>query len=324
MMEALESFLIGRLINRFLRLFTQGQGSQPQLAKHIEKSSISFLGIKREYYLRKDFSESGFQEKIENKKQQLPKNKKLSKSYKKAEIDLNDFASLKKAAKKGDAEAQFQLAFKYYRGKGVEKNLEKTFKWSFQAAEQGHIIAQFNVGNLYDKGEGVEQDIKEAIRWYTKAAEQGFVYAQNNLGSMYHRGEGVGRNFREAIRWYTKAVEQGHASAQFNLGNMCYFGEGVLENYKKAFQWYTKSAEQGHASAQYNLGTMYYRGEGVEKNLSMAYGLYLLAAQGDDETAKNNLPKLRLKLTTEQIAEGQKIAQEWQAKIEANAHKKEE
>jgi TPR repeat protein len=86
-----------------------------------------------------------------------------------------------------------------------------------KAAERGNANAQFNLGLLYYLGEGVEQDEEEAFHWYKKAAEQGNANAQCNLGYMYDLGEGVERNPEEAEKWYRKAAERGCTSAQFNL-----------------------------------------------------------------------------------------------------------
>ena len=267
---------------------------------------------------------SSIQENIDTKKGQSLKDKKISASGQKAKKEFkDDIVSLEKAAKKGNAEAQRELGYAYYEGKRIEKNLKKAFDLWHILAKQGNINAQFNLGVMYEKGEGIEQDYKKAFHWYSKAAEQGFVIAQFNLGNMYRKGEGVEKNLKEAFSWLHKAAEKGDADAQFNLGVSYYFGRGVLENYQQASIWWRKATEQGDSTAQYNLGCMYYVGIGVEKNLPMAYGLLLLAKQGGEEKTKNMLPKIKPTLTTEQITEGQKIAQEWQAKIDANKNKEE-
>ena len=280
-------------------------------------------GRKHESYSFKTLPELNVSKNIERQKEKSFKMQEASTSDKKTQKEFKDFASLEKAAKNGNVKAQFQLAVNYRLGKGVEKNLEEAFKWCSKAAKQGYVNAQYNLGLSYYRGDGVEKDFTEAIRWYTQAAEQGYADAQFNLGLLYYEGEGEGveKDPKEAIRWCTKAAEQGNAKAQYTLGTMHYFGQGVLENYKKASQWYTKAVEQGQANAQNNLGSMYYAGEGVEKNISIAYGLYLLGKQGGDPNAKDNLSILKPELTNEQIAEGQNIAQEWQARIDANANK---
>ena len=61
---------------------------------------------------------------------------------------------LKALADKGDAEAQYKLAFCYEAGEGVEKDDATAFLWGKKAAEQGHAKAQNLVGVLLEGGLG--------------------------------------------------------------------------------------------------------------------------------------------------------------------------
>ena len=114
--------------------------------------------------------------------------------------------------------------------------------WYRKAAEQGLADAQFNLGFMYYKGKGVPQNFAEAAKWYRKAAEQGYADAQVSLGLMYHDGEGVPQNFAEAAKWYRKAAEQGYADAQVLLGVMYYKGEGVPQDYMQSYIWLSIAA----------------------------------------------------------------------------------
>ena len=87
-----------------------------------------------------------------------------------------------------------------------------------QAAERGDATAQFNLGVMYANGEGVPQDDAEAVQWYRLAAEQGHAEAQGTLGAMYATGRGVPQDDVEAVQWFRLAAEQGHASSQGALG----------------------------------------------------------------------------------------------------------
>ena len=51
-------------------------------------------------------------------------------------------------------------------------------------AEQGDAEAQFNLGFRYDFGAGVPEDKEEALKWYQMAAEQGLPRAQNALSKL--------------------------------------------------------------------------------------------------------------------------------------------
>ncbi len=122
----------------------------------------------------------------------------------------------------------------------------------------------------------------------------------------------------DAIAELMKRAEQGDASAQDNLGSMYYNGRGVSQDYKEALRWYRAAAEQGDASAQYGLGFMYYNGQGVPQDYIQAHMWYNLAASdltGDDrEVAVKNRDSLAENMTSEQIAEAQRLAREWKPK----------
>ncbi|MGI9229087.1 MAG: tetratricopeptide repeat protein, partial [Gammaproteobacteria bacterium] len=81
--------------------------------------------------------------------------------------------NIHKAAKRGDADAQFGLGVMHYVGEGAPQNYVEAARWYRLAAEQGHADAQFHLGVMYYDGDGVSQDYDEAARWYRLAAEQG-------------------------------------------------------------------------------------------------------------------------------------------------------
>jgi TPR repeat protein len=164
--------------------------------------------------------------------------------------DNRSFLELFKAARQGDAEAQFQLGKRSALGEGVSRDYKAAANWLKKAAEQGHAPAQQNLGVMYQNGLGVPQDDKKAVELYTKAAEQGNADAQTSLGWTYHKWHGVAQDYTKAFEWYTKAAEQGDDAAQFNLGLMYGKGNGVGQDNKKATEWWTKAAEQGHESAK--------------------------------------------------------------------------
>jgi len=164
----------------------------------------------------------------------------------------------------------------------------------------------------------ITSEALDEIAGMAKRAEQGDASAQVNLGSMYYYGQIVPQDYKEALRWYLASAEQGDATAQFNMGVIYYKGQGVNQDYKEAVRWYRAAAEQGDASAQYGLGSMYYNGQGVPEDHVQAHMWYNLAAldlTGDDkEAAVKNRDSLAEKMTSEQIAEAQRLAREWKPK----------
>ena len=89
-------------------------------------------------------------------------------------------------------------------------------------------------------------------------------------------------------------------------------------NSVEAVRWFLAAAEQGHAWAQNNLGVMYANGQGVPQDYIQAQMWYNLAASdltGDDrEWAVKNRDEIAEKMTSEQIAEAQRLAREWKPK----------
>ena len=190
-------------------------------------------------------------------------------------------------------------------------------------ADQGNSNAQLGLGLLYANGQGVLRDYAQAVAWYRKAAERGNGAAGYNLGMMYGTGQGVPQDYAQAAKWLGVAAEQGDADAQASLGAMYTEGRGVPQDYAQAVAWYRKAADQGNARAQVNLGMMYANGQGVSKDYAQAYMWYSLAAARaeDDEThnyAAEGRDLVAATMTPTQIAEGNRMAREWQ--IAAASH----
>jgi hypothetical protein len=111
---------------------------------------------------------------------------------------------------------------------------------------------------------------------------------------------------------------QGSAEAQYYLGMIYANGRGVPQDYAAARGWYEKAAAQGYAMAQYNLGTLYFYGQGVPQNDVKTYMLWSLAAVrfvGDlQKQAANYRDTVASRMSPEQIAEAQRLAQQCQAR----------
>lgn len=204
-----------------------------------------------------------------------------------APADDNWYRSFRKAAEQGNAEAQFQLGWCYYKGwGGVEKDSVEAATWFRKAADQGNTVAQFQLGWCYSTGTGVKKDVIEAASWYRKAADKGDALAQCNLGLLYYNGDGVRKDTTEAVEWYRKAAEQGNIIAQSNLG-VCYEkGNGVEKDDVEAIKWFRKAADQGDSISQAEIGLFFMRGSGVIKNeVEGLAWLYLASANGNENAA---------------------------------------
>ena len=77
---------------------------------------------------------------------------------------------VRRDARLGDADAQFELGCMYHDGYGVHQDYVEAAKWFRRAADQGDEKAQFALGLSYFHGQGVAQDLVTAYMWFDLAA----------------------------------------------------------------------------------------------------------------------------------------------------------
>ena len=111
--------------------------------------------------------------------------------------------------------------------------------------------------------------------------------------------------------WRDRA-EKVDAQSQYLLGSMYADGEnGLPEDHAEAVRWYLRSAEQGFALAQFNLWLMYAAGDGVPDDDVLAYMWFNLSAAQGTPGAQSNKDIIEQQMTSEQIAEAQRLSREW-------------
>lgn len=156
-------------------------------------------------------------------------------------------------------------------------------------------------------------DNDAAIRIAFPLANRGDAAAQKLLGAMYYSGRGVTQDYAKSAEWYSMAANQGDAAAQTMLGTLCTLGRGVPQDYAKAVEWFGKSANQGDSAGQDFLGQSYEGGIGVPQDYVLAYMWFNLAAARLN-LASEHRDAIATKMTSEQIAEAQKLTREWKPK----------
>jgi len=160
-------------------------------------------------------------------------------------------AAVRKAAKAGNAEAQFRLGVMYGNGDGVGLNYEQALAWFEKAAAQGHENALITLAWMYANGTGVDVDEGRARELYLEAAARGSAKAQYVVGTMYRFAQyGVKKDVAKAVEWYLKAADQGMATAQFALGRMLMEGKGVMRDDAAALQWLSLAHVNGSKRAE--------------------------------------------------------------------------
>lgn len=196
-----------------------------------------------------------------------------------------------KLAHRGDAEAQYYLAYMYDVGQGITEDRREAARWYVRAAEQGYLPAEVYTGYIYAVGRGVPKDMGKAKAWYKKAAAKGDMIAQNNLGSLLQMEEDR-QSLYSAAQWFLASASQGNPSAQFNLGNLYREGKAIRQDLEQASKWYLMAALQGDEYAQNALGYMYLNGYGVPKSMRQAVQWYKRAAEQDMTPAQYQLARL--------------------------------
>jgi len=153
---------------------------------------------------------------------------------------------------------------------------------------------------------------KEYERTLLAKAQQSDADSQMWLGSAYEQGWFGKPNFPAALKWFRKSAEQGNPDAQNSLGYMYEYGECVTQNYALAAKWYRRAAAHvpdfgGAGQGRNHLGMLYLTGRGVPKDYIQAYMWFKLSRPDSNP----NLSFAAAHMTTEQIAEVERLAARW-------------
>lgn len=109
------------------------------------------------------------------------------------------------AATAGDANAQYLLGLKFWRGRGVARDDATAARWFANAAVQNHADAMTDLAAMYRLGEGVKNDTSRAFSLLMQAADMDNATAQFDLGQAYQQGVGVTNDMIHARYWLERA-----------------------------------------------------------------------------------------------------------------------
>ena len=104
---------------------------------------------------------------------------------------------------------QHSLAVMYFKGEGVDQDLNQAFQWMKEAARQGYAPAQHRLALMYEEGEGVDQDLNQYFHWMKKAARQGYAPAQLILISINNIWPDVDETFYPKKELFIDLLEKG-------------------------------------------------------------------------------------------------------------------
>src|SRR5262249_9462133 len=117
------------------------------------------------------------------------------------------------ASDKGHRDATALLGELTAAGQGRPKDEKAAFDLYLRAAEAGSAGGQYDLAYAYSKGIGVDKNQTEAARWYKKAAEGGDAMSQFDLAQRYELGLGLEQDPVEALKWYIISSGRGQAEA---------------------------------------------------------------------------------------------------------------
>ena len=101
------------------------------------------------------------------------------------------------------------LGYAYNQGLGVAKSQQIAADWYRKAADRGNATGQNNLADMYLRGEGVPPDDKTAFELFSKAAVQGNTAACIKLGYMYMTGRATAKDPETAYMWIKSASISG-------------------------------------------------------------------------------------------------------------------
>lgn len=110
------------------------------------------------------------------------------------------------SANEGNAEAQFDIAYAYFNGEGIERDHASAAMWFKRSARQNYAKAQYNLAYCYMNGRGVPRDYDKAFDLLHQSANNNYKRAQLTLADCYANGILVEQNEKESQKWMAMAA----------------------------------------------------------------------------------------------------------------------
>jgi len=229
---------------------------------------------------------------------------------------------VQQAARQDNAEAQLELAQRYYAGHQVPHNAQEAFNWMTRSAGLANPDAQFLLSRMYAEGVGTapdadkeehyfalslaaQPDSQQMQTWYdtyleqkkgspddqrkfiSRCAEAGYTPAYAAVQypaatNFFAKGQ-----YTNALPIFIKLAEQGDPASSGYLAKMYSKGLGGLpQDNIEAFGLYERAASNNYAEAQYQLAVMYEEGRGILEDEDKAVFWYEKAARNGHADAQ--------------------------------------
>ncbi len=126
---------------------------------------------------------------------------------------VQSFSEIKRKAEAGDANAQWELAHRYYKARGVKRSYSKARRWFRRAADQGVGASYDFLGEMYYLGRGVKKNYRLTRKYWRLSSEAGLDTGHYNLAGAYFYGIGGSKRRSEAIRLWRLSASMGNEGA---------------------------------------------------------------------------------------------------------------
>lgn len=121
-----------------------------------------------------------------------------------------------------------------------------------EPAKKGDPDAQFNMAQAYKLGRGVKQDLNIAADWYQRAAKQGHLQAADSLGHLYHYQGKI----KESLPYLETSAARGEPRAQYLLATELFNGVNMAKDWTRAYALMTRASASGLSPASRSLAEM--------------------------------------------------------------------
>jgi TPR repeat protein len=118
------------------------------------------------------------------------------------------------------------------RGKQRQANLSESFRLLQRAAKSGNAEAEYAIGTWYLFGKYLAKSSEKAARHFAKAARGGHAPAMFDLAIMYETGSGVKQNKSRAFELYVRAALRGDVDSIKSVARCVFHGIGPIRHQK--------------------------------------------------------------------------------------------
>lgn len=156
-------------------------------------------------------------------------------------------------ARRGNARAQYLMAWYYYHGVGVKQDYDLAVMYANLAVEQKYLKAYRRLGIFCRDGLALPKDEAKAIELFEEGAKAGDFYCYCLLGQMYAEGMGVEQDDDRALELFRKGENApingnryGIYKSKQALGYFLETHASGPENLAEAAQKYLESYQLGN------------------------------------------------------------------------------